>query len=226
MKIHRACVLFTILLVLLPSAAFAQQPPSPDGGWQPPYVSQGSPPDGPPPPGGGRGGPGGPGGGPGGPGPQGPVTPEMEAQFLAFMKQNDPASVEDLSRLKSQDPQHYQRVVAEGLQRMRFLEMTKKTDRAAYDGLMQEFRLDATSRRLVREYRDGPADKKAAVKKQLETVLSQLFDLRESNRKRQIERLEKQLAELKATTQARGKNKSSIVQRRLEDLLADPSTSW
>jgi hypothetical protein len=59
------------------------------------------------------------------------------------------------------------------------------------------------------------------LKKDLQTALSQLFDIRESQKQEEVKQLEKRLQELKESLQARKQNKDEIVQRRIQELLGD-----
>lgn len=231
MMIRVLVILLIAVLLALPGYAQApgEEPGPPIG--QAPQGEPPGPPDGPPgegpegprrPPEGGRWGA--EGGREGRPGR--PLTPEVEAKFLAFMKQIDPSSSEELSRLKAQNPQQYQRVLAEGAERMQMLSEMQKRDPAAYQDMVNEIRLEGSARRIGESYRNASADKKAALKDQLRQVLGQLFDAREANRKHQIDRLEKDLASMKATLGQRAKNKAAIVNRRLDDMLSEPATAW
>lgn len=215
-------VLLTVFLCLLPAYA---QAPGGEGG--PPPLGQGppmGPPGGPPPDEGPHGGPPPRDGHPGHS--NRAVPPHVEAKFLAFVKQVDPASMEELARLKALNPEQYQRVVAEGAQRMHFLNELQKRDPSAYQDVVKEIRLEGAVRRLVETYRNAPSDKKPDLKDQVRQTLSQLFDARETNRRHEMERLEKDLSRMKTSMHERAKNKTTIVNRRLEEMLSEPGTSW
>jgi hypothetical protein len=59
------------------------------------------------------------------------------------------------------------------------------------------------------------------LKKELQSALSQLFDIREAQKQEEVKQLEKRLQELKESLQARKQNKEEIVQRRIQELLGD-----
>ncbi|MCX6169531.1 MAG: hypothetical protein NTX65_09330 [Ignavibacteriales bacterium] len=59
------------------------------------------------------------------------------------------------------------------------------------------------------------------LKKELQSSLSQLFDIRESQKQEEVKQLEKRLQDLKESLQARKQNKDEIVQRRIQELLGD-----
>ena len=59
------------------------------------------------------------------------------------------------------------------------------------------------------------------IKKELQSSLSQLFDIRESQKQAEVKQLEKRLQELKESLQARKQNKEEIIQRRIQELQGD-----
>jgi hypothetical protein len=55
----------------------------------------------------------------------------------------------------------------------------------------------------------------------LASVITQLFDLREMNRQEEVKRMEAELARLKETLVQRQKNRSSIIERRIQQLTGE-----
>ena len=51
-------------------------------------------------------------------------------------------------------------------------------------------------------------------------------DVREANRNRQVARLEKELSRMKAETEKRQKNRTSIIDRHMQDMLQDHTMQW
>lgn len=89
---------------------------------------------------------------------------------------------------------------------------------------------DQDTRRLQREvkdlvlaYHEAPDEAaKDAVRAQLRGRIEQLFEQREAERARQIERIEQDLARLKKSMESRRKNRELIIEKRLGELTADP----
>lgn len=80
--------------------------------------------------------------------------------------------------------------------------------------------LEIMTESLSAKYKSGDGDKNS-IKKELNSNLAQLFDLREEERQYEVERLERKIEELKKKLDMRSKNKGEIIRRRLEDLLGD-----
>ncbi len=66
----------------------------------------------------------------------------------------------------------------------------------------------------------GEADR-ATLKTELMASLNKLFDIREESRARELEELEKRVAELRRALEKRRENKSKIVEKRAQDMLGD-----
>jgi molecular chaperone GrpE (heat shock protein) len=80
----------------------------------------------------------------------------------------------------------------------------------------------------MRRYRQATqASERTQIRTNLAAALDELFDLRERHRQEMIERLEKELQNLRQTTEKRRQSKDRIVQNRLEDLLGtDDDLRW
>lgn len=68
-------------------------------------------------------------------------------------------------------------------------------------------------------YENAAQSEKAGIKTKLQSKLEQLFDLKEEERRLEVEFLEKELQELKASLEVRKKNKAQIINRRLQELI-------
>lgn len=78
--------------------------------------------------------------------------------------------------------------------------------------------LELYSEVLGVKYQEADQANKQKLSSQLKTTLSEAFDLRESQRKEEVEKLEKKLAELKESIQIRKQNKEQIVEERIRTL--------
>jgi hypothetical protein len=68
-------------------------------------------------------------------------------------------------------------------------------------------------------YQNSKSNEQQKIKTQLRNELEQLFDLKEEQRRLDVEMLEFQLQELKTSLDARKKNKNEIINRRLTELI-------
>ncbi|MBU1096728.1 MAG: hypothetical protein KKB34_09635 [Bacteroidetes bacterium] len=74
---------------------------------------------------------------------------------------------------------------------------------------------------LAIKYKKSKAGEKEKIKNDLEKSLNKLFDLKEGLRENEVKELEKRLQELKEKLNIRQKNKSTIIRRRIDELLGD-----
>ncbi|WKZ69660.1 MAG: hypothetical protein QY331_00155 [Melioribacteraceae bacterium] len=78
--------------------------------------------------------------------------------------------------------------------------------------------LEMYSEVLSTKYLHADQSDKQKLSSQLKTTLSEAFDLRESQRKEEVEKLENKLAELKESIHIRKQNKEQIVEERFRTL--------
>jgi len=79
--------------------------------------------------------------------------------------------------------------------------------------------LEIKSEALGVKYQHADSAEKQKLADQLKTTLSKAFDLRESQRKEEVEKLERKLAELKESLKIRNDNKQQIVDERFRTLI-------
>ncbi|PIQ63440.1 MAG: hypothetical protein COV99_02835 [Bacteroidetes bacterium CG12_big_fil_rev_8_21_14_0_65_60_17] len=97
-------------------------------------------------------------------------------------------------------------------------------DRHLYEELRREHRLESESRQLAHRIRlETMEENRAALTKQLESTLHQIFDLKQENRQREIEQLAERLESLRKTLAEREKQRDLLVEKRLEELLNEKS---
>ncbi|MEW6279526.1 MAG: hypothetical protein AB1758_12935 [Candidatus Eremiobacterota bacterium] len=205
----------------------------------PAWSEEGPPPPPPPPemrsgPPGGHAGPGMPGhpplhmaGPPGRPPGPPPVPPEVEKEFLEFLQSQDPDRAAELSELRKSRPEVYRHALASHVERYMFLKQMKEEDPEGYQLGLEELKLDGRVRKLARAYtQTQDKEQRAALRKQAEEAVARLFDIRQQNRRRHVERMEKELARLKSQVDERQKKRQAIVERRVEEVLSDPDLEW
>jgi hypothetical protein len=82
--------------------------------------------------------------------------------------------------------------------------------------------LQAKSNQLAQQYVKAEGEeKKREIRKELADVLSQQFDLHIKQQQKEVDDLEKQIARLKSVLRKRLDAKSTIVERRLEQMVQD-----
>ena len=155
------------------------------------------------------------------------LTPEQEAEALEYLREVYPERVEDILVWKDLRPDQYRRGLSRAFREMRFMKMLKEKNPERYARVSEEKQLERKSRSLAKKYREADDEtEKARLREELEVLLDGLFDYRQMNRKGEIERLEKRLAELREDNQKRLANKEEIVQKRLRELLGEKGLEW
>ena len=87
--------------------------------------------------------------------------------------------------------------------------------------------LDLQTEILGIQYVHANAQESTKIKKELQSKLEMLFDLKEKERRSEVEMLERELAELKASLEIRKNNKADIILRRLSELIGkDDYLEW
>lgn len=143
---------------------------------------------------------------------------EKEREALEFLREISPEKVEKLLMVKevNRDEYNYQlkRVLEEMMQARRF----EKSDPERYERIVRTKSLEEKSQSLGRAHRQASKSEKANIEAELNKILSELFDLREENRREEVAKLETRLKELKDSLKERQENKAEIIKRRLAQL--------
>lgn len=151
-----------------------------------------------------------------------PVTEEEEAQALAFLRRADPAIAERMDRLKETAPRRYTMTLRRVLMAQARLGAIAEGDSTALARHQEMFRLEAQVEDLALQYRESQdGEPREELRGQIETALSRLFDLREGQKREEMEHLEARLQHLRRVVEARQAGKDAIVERRLQQVLGE-----
>ena len=83
------------------------------------------------------------------------------------------------------------------------------------------FGLEANARAQQRAYRPASDADRPAVRKQIETLISQHFDLEDQLRAREIADIERRLAEVRAESQRRREKRAEFIKFAVDDIIRD-----
>ena len=134
------------------------------------------------------------------------ITPKLKAELL-YIKETDKNKYYELLReayLKNMDYPFFQ-----------------KREKTMHETDKKIFELEVISESLAARFKKANQNDKTKIRSQLSTTLDELFDMREEQRKLEVQVLEGQLAELKKSLKMRLDNKKEIIQRRIQDLLGE-----
>ena len=113
------------------------------------------------------------------------------------------------------------------IQTRRYLMDIQDTDKALFDRLMRERRMEREASRMARKFaamEEGEARRDSVGV--LQERLDGIFELKQENRRREVEQIEEKLQELRKAIVERERFRSQIVDRRLKELLGDGTLDW
>jgi hypothetical protein len=153
------------------------------------------------------------------------ISEEDEAKILAKL----PADVKaDLLKVKELDEEEYRNLLfsASHLGHEYYV-YSSQFEKAMVENSKRINELDLQTEILGIQYMHANAQERTSIKKELQSKLEMLFDLKEKERKSEVEMLERELAELKASLEVRKNNKADIILRRLSELIGkDDYFEW
>lgn len=157
-----------------------------------------------------------------------PVTEDEERSALAFLRSVDPEGAARLEALKESAPRWYSISLRRTLMAQMRLDEMAQRDSSLYNRHCEIFRLDARAESLAMQYREAQTDAdRTRIRRELVGVLDRLFDLREEDKRYEIERLERRLERLHSVVDERAERKDEIVNRRADELIgARDSIEW
>ena len=155
---------------------------------------------------------------------QGEMTKEQEDKFLKTLTPELKSKLEEIKKL---DKNKYYRLLRNsfpfgsfalsgiGSDTPRVLAGIRETN----EEYKKQRLLEVNTELLALKYKSADNTDKQKIKTDLAEQLSQLFDMRESQKQEEVQQLEKRLQDLKESLKVRKQNKEEIVQRRIQELL-------
>lgn len=143
---------------------------------------------------------------------------EREKEVLNYLQEFAPQKAEMLKMLAATNPKEYQGQIMLVMEEMMKARKIEQADPERYEQLVRMKALEEKTHVLGRAYRDASEAQKAKIERELQTLLVELFDLREEKRREEVARLEQRLAELKKSLEMRKQNKAEIIKRRMAQL--------
>ncbi|MBI2570209.1 MAG: hypothetical protein HYV63_24670 [Candidatus Schekmanbacteria bacterium] len=147
------------------------------------------------------------------------LSDQERAEALEFLMNGVPERRNELEALRREQPHQLDLMLRDALREKEHLAMLKREDPEAFRLAVQERSMDAKMSELGFQYRQAADEgERLRVKKQLEELVGNLFDLREQRRAQEIQHLQAELARLTELQKKRKENRSAIVQRRVDEL--------
>jgi len=101
-----------------------------------------------------------------------------------------------------------------------YLNAIERSSRDLYERLLRERRMERSARNLahaIRLLREGP--QRRAEMDTLRAMLENIFELKQENRRREVERLKRQIRELQRNLRRRAQMRDRMIDRRLRQLI-------
>ena len=136
---------------------------------------------------------------------QGPVEPNLDA----------------LDALKAASPDGYWSEVAQLTVQFDMVQKLAQRDSVRAGLVTGMFSLELRARALQRAYRDASESQRTAFRSQLETLISQHFDLENQLRLLEMKDIERRLADVRAETQRRVDRRAEFIKFAVDDIIRD-----
>ncbi len=151
-----------------------------------------------------------------------PLSEDEQQQVRAWLKEFEPDRLAKLDHVQRENPEMFMMLLTDTFFEMKKIQEMKERDPDSYERITKERKLDVQCRQLAEKYRKLEEEtQKAQVRNELQVLLNQLFDLRESMRGQEVKDLENRLNELRQTLEKRRSNKVLIVENRLKQMLGE-----
>ena len=153
------------------------------------------------------------------------ISKEDEAKILAKL----PADVKaDLLKVKELDEEEYRNLLFSASHLgYEYYVYSSEFEKEMVENSKRINELDLQTEILGIQYMHANAQERTGIRNELQSKLELLFDLKEKERKSEVEMLERELAELKASLEVRKNNKADIILRRLSELIGkDDYLEW
>ncbi|PKL84299.1 MAG: hypothetical protein CVV24_00375 [Ignavibacteriae bacterium HGW-Ignavibacteriae-3] len=148
------------------------------------------------------------------------LSPEIKAKLEDVKKLNKDKYYQ-LLRESSSLSYYFQSSLAERYTTGKALSVYEEVSKERNEKIKKQKELEIDVELYVLKLKNADNANQALLKKDLQSALGQLFDIRESQKQEEVKQLEKRLQELKESLQARKQNKDEIIQRRIQELLGN-----
>ncbi len=124
-----------------------------------------------------------------------------------------------------QEAAQSERVRQQQAERQQYLEEVQRQSQQLYQQLMREYQMENNTQVLaqrIRQLPEGP--KRQRMLDSLRSTLNRIFDLKQENRRREIEQLSVQIEQLQANLDKREQMREQMINQRMRELIGEPMT--
>jgi len=166
---------------------------------------------------------------------------DEEIETLNEIKQEEPGYYKDLMGLKENKPEVYRKLMNDEIKKRKVLNELKQKNPSLWKKILKVKELEKKLKEIAGLYKTTvDIERKTELKSELKNLLNEIFELRQENYiseikeledrivqlkseekyKTEIEELENRIKELKSKIQERKQNKTKIIEKQLENLIA------
>lgn len=143
-------------------------------------------------------------------------------EVIKFLKSFNPGRAEELQHLQKENPREFREVLQHASHEMMELKELKKHDPKRFKAICQRNQLEHKSHKLAEKYRHSDNKKdKERIKKELRKILPRIFDIQKKARMQDVQRMEKELRQLKEKMARRKKIRQQLIEERLKQLTGE-----
>lgn len=152
------------------------------------------------------------------------MSEEEEKELLKNLNQD---MKDQLRTIKNVNKNKYYQLLRESQFKNLKIPFLVKRDKEIQKRNQRIFELEVKTQALAAKYQSATKAEQQKIRNDLKQQLSILFEKKEEDRKQEVEKLAQELDELKKSLEIRMKNKSDIINRRIEELLhEDKYLDW
>jgi hypothetical protein len=155
-----------------------------------------------------------------------PESDQKMEKIRAFLKEFYPEKLEELERLREENPAAFAREIQGCVREIQNLENLKKNDPERFKEVIELRKLERESMRIAESYRrERDTNKKVEIKQKLREILNCIFEHKNKEQQREIEHLSQELDRLKKRIESRTQNKDKILDRRINEMTGEKDES-
>lgn len=146
------------------------------------------------------------------------MSKEDEDKVLSNLKEQ---LRNELKEIKKVDVNKYFNFLRQSQYKTMNIPFIVKSEKEARERERKIFEAEIKTESLAAKYKSSKKNEKEKIKSELRSELEKLFVQKENRRRDEVESLQKELVELQKSLAARQKNKTQIIERRLQELLSE-----
>jgi hypothetical protein len=146
---------------------------------------------------------------------------EQEKLGIEFLRAFHPLRLEEIERIKSQEPPMYYQTIREALHQRMQIEHLRLENPEEFRTREAVLKIDAQCEQLAMAYRNADPEQKDGIEKQLSALVDKAFDLRQQEMETHLKRLEQEYQRMKRMVEKRHKYRDRVVEIHVLRLLGE-----